>query len=164
MAVRNRDYKVEYAKRKARRIIRERELKRGKPLNPTYRKRLESGLLKGKTVQQARGHKRQEHIQRKLKSGQGPGIADKRERFIFQWFAMRDFEIADWTGDPVDQTRIAVSRGWDWFKNYSKTWEALREQYLREMREGSYASKGMGFLDYLLASTGAPEYSWLYYH
>lgn len=164
MAARIRDYKAEYAKRKARRIIRERELKRGKPLNPTYRKRLERGLLKGKSVQEARGHKRQEHIERKKRAGQGPGIADARERFIFQWFAMRDYEIADWTGDPVEQTRIAVARGWDWFKSYSKTWEAARATYLRELAEGRWASRGMGYLDYLLAQTGVPEYSWLYYH
>lgn len=164
MAAKQRDYKAEYAKRKARRIIREREAKRGKPLSENYRKRIERGLRKGKSLQEARGKRKGEHLERKRQSGQGPGIGDARERFIFQWFAMRDFEIADWTGDPVEQTKIAVTRGWAWFEAYRKTWEAVRANYLKELREGRYASRGMGYLDHLLAQTGVPEYSWLYYH
>lgn len=164
MAARQRDYKAEYAKRKARAIIRARELKRGKPLSETYRKRIERGLAKGKTLTEARGKRPGESIDRKIKSGTGPGIGDARERFIFQWFVKRDFEIEDWIGDPVEQTKYAVSQGWEWFLRYSKTWEAIRSNYLRELKNGRYASRGEMYIQGLAAETGAPDVSWLYYH
>lgn len=164
MAARKRDYKAEYAKRKARAIIRARELKRGKPLSENYRKRIERGLAKGKSLTEARGKRKGEHIERKLREGTGPGIGNARERFIFQWFVKRDFEIEDWTGDTVEQTKFAVSQGWAWFENYRKTWEALRANYIRELKNGRYASRGMGYIEGLAVQTGAPDYTWLYYH
>lgn len=166
MATKKRDYKLEYAKRKVRAVIKAREVKRGKPLSPNYIKRIQSGLLKGKTLQQARGHKPQEHIERKRQHEptQGPGVGDKRQTYIFQWFVKRDFEIADWEIDPVEGTKYASMKGWEWFLNYSKIWEDTRETYISELKAGRYASRGLGHLQYLTDTANAPEMSWLYYH
>lgn len=126
-----------------------------------YRKRIERGLAKGKTRQQSRGHVVKEHIERA-----------KRERETFGLTAAQISRIRSWCDrynndekrDPESVIDEARERGYEWFQNYRDTWNAARRQYLREMKAGTYASRGMSYLEMLTELAKAPEVSWLYYH
>lgn len=159
-----RDYKVEYAKRKARRIIQERETKRGKPLSATYRKRIEKALLQGKTLQQARGHKPQEHIERKQKEIARLGLTAKQLRDVTEWSEKRQGIIKDHDFSTQEVIDITIANGFAWFLNYRKIWNAARNTYMSELRKGTYASRGLGYLTELTDRSNAPDVSWLYYH
>lgn len=164
---RNRDYKAEYAKRKARAIIREREAKRGKPLSANYRRRIEKALQQGKTLQQARGHKAREHITRrehKLEREENAGLTNDQVREIFAWGERRSFLIKDSDMDGMDYVHAAQRSGWKWFTNYRKVWNAAYAKYLHDAKSGVWISKGMGYLEMLTAKAEAPSVSWLYYH
>lgn len=159
-----RNYKAEYAKRKARAIIKEREAKRGKPLSQSYKKRIERGLLQGKSLQQSRGHKPQEHVERKLKEIARFGLTKPQLRSIREFHARRQGQIHDHDFDLDELIDITVTNGFDWFLNYRSIWNAARATYITELRRGSYISRGLGYLTELTESSKAPEVSWLYYH
>lgn len=167
MAARQRDYKAEYAKRKARSILRERELKRGKPLSEKYKKRLERGLLQGKTVQQARGKQVGEariRREREREREENAGLTNAQVQEIFAFGERRSFEIKESELDGFDYVEAAQRSGWRWFVNYRKIWEAARSTYLAEMKAGKWASRGEGYLTYLTGQAKAVDVSWLYYH
>lgn len=159
-----RDCKIEYAKRKARAIIKDREAKRGKPLNPTYKRRVEKALLKGKTLQQARGHKPQEHIERKLHEIERYGLTKPQIRAVREWAERRKSQVKDHDFDVDELLDITIENGFPWFLEYRKIWNAARQTYLTENRRGSYISRGEGYLQDLTDRASAPEVSWLYYH
>lgn len=161
---RTRDYKVEYAKRKARAIIKEKEAKRGAPLSASYRKRLERGILKGKTVQQARGHVEREHIVRKEREIEKFGLTKPQLRAVKDWATRRQGIIKDHDFEVDEVVAITITNGFDWFLNYRKIWNAARHTYIVENRRGTYASRGMSYLQSLTDDANAPELSWLYYH
>ena len=166
MAV-QRDYKLEYAKRKARAVIREREAKRGKPLSPNYIKRLERGLLKGKTVQQARGHQPGEarvRRERREEREENAGLTNAQVQEIFAFGERRNFEIKESELDGWDYVEAAQRSGYAWFRNYRKIWQAARTTYLDEAASGRYASRGLGYLQDLTDRAKADDISWLYYH
>lgn len=167
MAARQRDYKAEYAKRKVRRIIRERELKRGKPLSEKYKKRIERGLLKGKTVQEARGKRAgeaRERRQREQERQDNAGLTNAQVQEIFTFGERRAFEIKESELTGWDYVEAAQRSGWQWFVNYRRIWSAARSTYLAEMRAGRWASRGEGYLTYLTVQAKAVDVSWLYYH
>lgn len=155
-----RDFKAEYARRKANRIIRERETKRGAPLSENYRRRVRKALEKGKTLQQARGHVEREHVIRAEREREAHGITTAQMRSIRAWVSRYKNEDRD------DEAVIdyAVENGYDWFVTYRDTWNAARRQYIRELNNGSYASRGITYLEMLASLSAAPEISWLYYH
>lgn len=167
MAAKQRNYKLEYAKRKARALIREREAKRGKPLSEKYKARIERGLLKGKTVQQSRGHApgeakvRRERREQREENG---GLTNAQVQEIFAFGERRNFEVHDSELDGWDYVNAAQASGYSWFKKYRKIWEAARRTYLNELRSGRYASRGMGYLTDLTDRANAADVSWLYYH
>lgn len=160
----NRNYKAEYAKRKARAVIKEREAKRGKPLSESYRKRIERGLLKGKTLQQSRGHKAQEHVERKEREIEQFGLTRSQLRAVKDWSERRQNLIKDHDFEVQEVIDITIVNGFDWFLNYRKIWNAARHTYIVENRRGTYASRGMTYLEELTRQSEAPELSWLYYH
>lgn len=162
-----RNYKLEYAKRKTRTIIREREAKRGKPLSEKYKKRLERGLLQGKTAQEARGHKpgearvRRERREQREENG---GLTNDQVREVFAFGERRNFEVKESELDGWDYVNAAQASGYSWFRKYRKIWEAARRTYLDELRSGRYASRGLGYLTDLTNRANAEDVSWLYYH
>lgn len=167
MAAKSRDYKLEYAKRKARAIIRASELKRGKPLSEKYKKRLERSLLQGKTRQEARGHKAGEariRRERKREREENAGLTNDQVRQIFDFGERRSFEVKESELDGWDYVAAAQASGWNWFVRYRKIYQAARKVYLLENANGVYASRGLGYLTDLAERAKAPDISWLYYH
>lgn len=117
-------------------------------------------MARGKTRQQARGHKVREHIIRREREIEEMGISSSQVKSIRDWARRHKNEDRD-VEEVIDHTR---AEGWDWFVNYRSTWNAARSQYLKELRNGTYASRGMGYLHMLTELAKAPEVSWLYYH
>lgn len=134
-----------------------------------YAKRIARALEKGKTRQQARGHKPSEHVFRKPPPRKRvqldpDRITEARERFIFKWGFDRANVLSDETIDPDEVVAQAKIFGWAWFLKYSRTWDDLRKTYLKELKSGRYASRGISYLQYLSDDVKAPDVSWLYYH
>ena len=110
MAANSRNYKLEYAKRKARAVIKASELKRGKPLSEKYRKRLEAGLLKGKTRQEARGKRAGEariRREREREREENAGLTNEQVREIFAFGERRSFEVKESELDGWDYVQAA---------------------------------------------------------
>ena len=129
-----------------------------------YARRIANALKKGKTRQQARGHRPQEHIARREREIAEEGITKAQTRIVFNWAANRLYQIKDHEIEATDVVTWAQEVGYDAFKQYRHTWEAARRQYKREVRNGSYASRGLGYLQMLADNAGVDELSWLYYH
>jgi|SRR6185503_5956913 len=129
-----------------------------------YARRIANALKKGKTRQQARGHRAQEHITRREREIAEEGITKAQTRIVFNWASHRLFTVKDHDIDAMDVVAWAQEAGYDAFKQYRHTWDAARRQYLREVRNKSYASRGMGYLQMLADNAGVDDLSWLYYH
>ena len=134
-SARQRDYKAEYARRIAR------------------------AEAKGKTRQQARGHKVREHVIRREREIAKRGLTNDQERIIRVWSKKHKNherpirELLAWTKE----------NGYDAFKTYRSTWEANRRRYVKNLRKSKYQPQA-GMLDYLAEELDIPEISWLYYH
>lgn len=141
---------------------------RGKPfdqLSPKYRRRIERAMARGKTRQQARGHKEREHIERREREREESGGLSRYENdAIRRWYDR--FNPREGEGKPDVETIVdeASQRGYDWFVKYRNAWEAMWRGYRGQLRRGTWASKGEGFLEAMAAELDLPEISWLYYH
>lgn len=143
-----------------------------------YERRIKRALEKGKTRQQARGHKASEHVFRKPKAPKPSkrkaakprppidpdAITKARATYITKWAWKRDFEIQDWAVEPDELVAHAKTFGWEWFVTYAATWQAMRDTYIAENKAGAYASRGVGYLQSMAQSVNADDMSWLYYH
>ncbi len=129
-----------------------------------YARRIARALEKGKTRQQARGHRPQEHVYRREREVEQEGLTKAQQRVVFDWAAKRLYATKDHELEPFDVVEWAKNVGYDQFKQYRHVWDAARRQYLREVRNGSYASRGMGYLSMLTEKAGVDDLSWLYYH
>lgn len=136
MAARGRDYKAEYARRIA------------------------SAKARGKTRQEARGHRPGEARQRREREREEFGLSSSEIRSITAWCDRYKNEGRD-TDEVVSE---AASNGYDWFKNYRDVWNAARRTYLREQAAGTYASRGLGYLEMLASMSEVSDIAWLYYH
>lgn len=153
------------AKRKPRRRLTIREIK-AKKYSPAYEKRLIRAARKGKTRQQARGHKRKEHILRKeSEKKRFGGLTSEQIKTIIRWVNEK-FNLHGYREVPTPEQLVEWSRenGYDRFKLYRATWDAARRVYLRENKDGTYESRGMGYLYQLTGMAKAETYEWLYYH
>ena len=141
---------------------------RGKNYKSSYEKRLIRGALKGKTRQQSRGHTTKEHIVRSNREQVVLGGLTSSQINSIKSFHSR-FDLNGSKANPSLETLIDYAReqGYPKFVEYRKIWDAARKQYLRELNNGSYSSRGTEYLDMLaqqarLKSPGTVE--WLYYH
>lgn len=157
---RTRDYASEYRRRKSSRIIREREARLGRELAPEYKRRVKRAIEKGKTLQQARGHRPGEARERRERETAEHGLSSAQMRSIENWANRYKNEDRD-VEEIID---FAKSEGYAWFVQYRETWNAARKQYLKELASGKYASRGLGYLQMLADEASAPQISWLYYH
>lgn len=129
-----------------------------------YARRIARALEKGKTRQEARGHRKGEHIERREREKEELGITRDQMRRVFQWGEQRSFDIVDSTLSGQDYVEAAQRQGYEWFLAYRKNWEAIRRQYKAEQRRGRWESRGIGWLTNLSETLDLPDVSWLYYH
>lgn len=136
-------------------------------LSPAYRKRVERAMAKAEREgrafnrQAARGHKAREHVERRDKEIETYGLS-RAEQLIIRAFVERNNGFKGWDEDDfLDYFREA---GYPAFKEYRTVWEAARRRYLSALRDGSHASQGEGYLNFLTASAGVDDTRWLYYH
>lgn len=140
-----------------------------------YKRRLQLGRKKGKTRQQSRGHVPQEHIIRKQRAQERQRLSGtpthklstEQVISIRQWykrFNPHAFKSIPTLAFLVDWTR---ERGYAAFQTYRTVWNAARDNYLKEMKAGTWASRGYGYLVGLTNQAGVRpegEEQWLYYH
>lgn len=139
---------------------------KAKNYSPAYEKRLIRAARKGKTRQAARGHKPKEHIIRKEREKfRLGGLTAEQIRIIIRWHNEK-FNPGLYREVPSEEQLVDWSRenGYDRFKLYRATWEAARRVYKREQADGTYESRGMGYLYQLTGMAKAETYEWLYYH
>ncbi len=136
-------------------------------LSPPYRRRIENAEKKGRTRQSARGHKPREHVARKKREIEENQISSQQERTIVGWYA-RTYNPAGYPGDAradLDNVlEFTRENGYERFVQWRKIWDAARRTYLRELEDGSYASRGEPYLIWLAGEADQSELSWLYYH
>lgn len=132
-----------------------------------YARRIARATAQGKTRQQARGHKAHEHVERRERERREFGLSGSEVRSISAWykrFNPHGYKEIPSLDDVID---FARTKGYERFKLYRETWEIARRTYLREIRNGSYATRGEGYLNILadMAEVMPPgEPAWLYYH
>lgn len=124
-------------------------------------------MAKGKTRQQARGKPAREHVIRKEREIEERGISTAQERTISNWYA-RTYNPGGYPenarADLEEVLEMARSEGYGAFVQWRTVWDLARRTYLAEQADGSYASRGEVFLNYLAQQSGRSELSWLYYH
>lgn len=125
-----------------------------------YARRLAKGRSAGKTRQEARGHRAGEASYRRKREREEYGLASSEVTSIRNWGGRfrnegRDIEAV------IEEAR---EKGYDWFRTYRDTWNEARRTYLREQKAGTYASKGLGYLEMLASITDVEDIAWLYYH
>ena len=129
-------------------------------LSPKYRQRIERAMARGKSRQEARGHRPGEHVERRQREEEEYGLTHSEMATIRAWCGRYKNE----TRDADDVIEFARENGYGAFKTYRAVWEAARRQYLRELLSGEYASRGEQYLEYLAGTAGVDDVSWLYYH
>ena len=145
-------------------------LVKAKNYSPAYEKRLIRGILKGKSaVQEARGHKPGEARQRaEYQRKENEGLSNAEDASVRNWYNKR-FNPIGFKEIPTEEDVIDFARaqGIAAFRAYQATWNAARSTYLKELKTGMYASRGIGYLNMLTEQARVrPEgdEQWLYYH
>lgn len=125
-----------------------------------YARRIARATAKGKTRQQARGHREGEARHRREREREEFGLSSGEVAAIRRW----GNRFKNEGRDPEDVIEMAREKGYPWFQNYRDLWNAARRAYLREQKDGSYASKGLGYLEMLAGMAEVEDIAWLYYH
>lgn len=129
-----------------------------------YAKRIARGERLGRTRQQSRGHIEREHIVRREREREKYGIAiDEASQVRRFW---RTWNAAGVKMEPDEDQLVewVTENGFEAFKKYKTTWTAERRNYLKAMRNGTYASKGLGHLQFITNLAEVPDTPWMYYH
>jgi hypothetical protein len=82
-------------------------------LSPAYRARLERNLAKGKTRQQARGHKVKEHIEREKKEKQKTGFTSSQKQQIKK-FSQKQAHRSNKSATQIEKTITDLVRNEYW--------------------------------------------------
>ena len=137
-------------------------------LSPAYAKRIANAVAKGKTRQEARGHRappgRTEHAARAEREREKLGISREEIARVRAWGNRRSREVGDHEFDVEGVVEAAQANGYEWFRTYRDTWTEARRTYMREQRSGEYASRGIGHLEWLASIPPVDDISWMYYH
>lgn len=142
---------------------------KAKHYSASYEKRLIRGVLSGKSRQQARGHhvgEARERRQREREENEGLSVSEIRS--IRHWYDTRyNPNSRDGVPDVEAVIDFAREEGLPQFREYQKTWNEARRVYIKELARGTYASRGMGYLETLTDMAGVRSHGgveWLYYH
>ncbi len=133
---------------------------RSRDFKAEYAKRIARATALGKSRQEARGHKPREHVERQEREREEFGLSGSEVRSIRAWCDRFRNEGRD-TEDVIDHARES---GYAWFTNYRDTWNSARRTYLAENRAGTYASRGLGYLEMLAGMAEVEDIAWVYYH
>jgi len=82
-------------------------------LSPAYRARLERNLAKGKTRQQARGHKEKEHVERNIKEKAKTGLTSSQKQAIKK-FSQKQALRSNKTAAEIQKTITRLVRDEYW--------------------------------------------------
>lgn len=138
------------------------ELSKGRTAK--YAQRVASGIARGKSKQQARGKPVREHVERAKREVEAKGITDAQLKAIRSFLSR--FNPKEYKDIPTedDLVEFVQGEGYPRFQLYRTVWDAARKAYLRELSEGTYASRGMPYLWHLQGAAKAPDERWMYYH
>jgi len=125
-----------------------------------YARRIARATAAGKTRQQARGHRPGEARERKAREREEFGLSGSEVRSIRAWCERFQNEGRS-TEDVIEEAR---ANGYAWFVNYRNVWNSARRTYLAENRAGTYASRGLGYLELLAGMAAVEDIAWVYYH
>lgn len=128
---------------------------------------MKNATAKGRTRQQARGHKAAEHVERKEREIEERGLTSQQEKTIARWYEA-DYNPRVWDtnarADADDVVEFVRSEGYDAFKQWRSTWDKARRLYLKELANETYENRGAEYLMSLVAQAGVSDEKWLYYH
>ena len=144
----------------------------GKPLTAAYAARIARGRAKGKTDQQARGHKEHEHVERRqkerIRSEMLGTLTSQDKQFAKRWGREIHKQLDMSPEAAADAALKRMSRlGAPQFRAYVARIKAERQQYRRQEKRGSWISKGEGYLKSLAEDFGddePQEIMWYFYH
>lgn len=112
-------------------------------LSPAYRRRIENAMAKGKSRQQARGHKTKEHVERKEKEISRYGLSSSEKGNITKFF--NRLERTQKKGDePLDKDRyMNFWRGnYPNFLKYKQKILAMHKEWLKMNPDTRYDVRG----------------------
>ena len=95
-------------------------------------------------------------------------MSNAEDASVRNWYNKR-FNPIGFKEIPTEEDVIDFARaqGIAAFRAYQATWNAARSTYLKELKTGMYASRGIGYLNMLTEQARVrPEgdEQWLYYH
>ena len=114
---------------------RPRPSRRGRPLSPAYAKRIAAAEAKGKTRQEARGHKVREHVERRrreVESGQGTTYERRQTRELADRQAKKNKRPQEEVRAFFD--RILRGRGYAAIKRIKASLAALKANRAKRVR------------------------------
>jgi hypothetical protein len=151
-----------------------------KDLSPGYRRRIKAyAKAHGLTVRQARaipgaarGHKPAEHVARKARETERASLVTaltSPQKSAIRAFAREQAgKVPELAGEPnafvEPMLSMATAAGYERFAAVRAFQRAARRQYQSELLDGSYESRGLGFLKDVAAQLGVPDYRWMFYH
>lgn len=150
--------------------------------SPSYEKRLINAVRKARatgkkpTRQLARGHKKNEHIERAEREKAKTGLTSSQREAVTSF--LNRFNSPAYKGVPEynDLVDFIKANRYPAFVQYRKVWDAVRRKYLAAEKAGTLIPRrgNGGRLYYILGErdgiepyvkeAGAPESEWLYYH
>lgn len=141
----------------------------GEGKSEAYARRIARAEAKGRTRQQARGHKEKEHVARKEREIEEQGISGSQLKSIRSFLSR--FNPLGYKNVPTEEDLVEFVQSRDWvsFGQYRTTWDAYRRRWLKAHAAKELDHNGsLGYsLEEITAQAGVmPEgdMPWLYYH
>lgn len=140
--------------------------RQSKPLTgkEKYDRRVERALAKGKTRQQARGHKPKEHVERREREIEEGKITWSQNKAIDKFYA-RFNPKGDKDSPTLDRLKEwAGEVGYNQFIKYRATWDGIRKQYLEAQGKGTWVEMDWEVFETMFPDLEIDDADWLFYH